>query len=200
MSQIRGALTAIAFVLLSAVALAAMVQTITYGLPNTLASSASALIAALASQDLSRATRSDKVKLGERLERELSEGVDWPAELTALTEPQRQRLVNNVAELAKESFDAKVEHYFRLSEKRRTKFLDRHVDEILHWAVLLDRVGRAEGESLIGPAALAGLMMRVNQWYSAASPEELARMQQFQKALGEQMTKRLMRRFRPNEN
>jgi len=200
MSYFRRALTAIAFVLLSAVALAAAVQTLSLGLPTSMASNASALIGALSTEDVTLSSHNDQVKLGDRLQRELSEDLDWHAQLSALDQEQRERLVANVAELAKASFDAKVERYFQIPERDQRRYLDAQVDKILNWAVLLDRVSRTEGEALVGPAALAGLMARVGQWYAQATPDELTRMNTFQKALGERLSKRMMRRFQPNQN
>lgn len=200
MSYLRGVLTAVLFVLLSAIAIAAAVRTARTALPADMASTATALLQALVSQDVSRTSESDRVKLGDRVQREFSEDVDWRSEIGALTPEQRDRLVQNVTELAIASFDSKVERFFRQPEKRRPQFIDRQIDEIIHWAIVLDRVTRTEGEALVGPAALAGLMGRIGQWYSGASPEKLARLQTFQKAVAEQMPKRLMRRLRPNEN
>jgi hypothetical protein len=200
LAQLRGAFTGVAFLLLSGVTLFAAAQAFTIGLPSALPSHTSAMIAALASQDMSRDSKSDKVKLGDRVQRELSEEVDWPAELAALKEPQRQRLVENVTELAIASFDNKVERFYQRREQDRPKFVGKQIDEIVHWAVVLDRVSRTEGEPLIGPAALAGLMARIKQWYASATPDELARLQGFQKAVADELPKRLMRRMRPGEN
>lgn len=200
MAYLRGFLTATLFVLLSAIAIAAAVQTVKIGLPDDMTSTATALLHALVSQDVSRTSESDKVKLGDRVQREFSEDIDWRSEISALTPEQRERLVENVTELAIASFDSKVERFFRAPEHRRKQFVDRQIDEIVHWAIVVDRVTRTEGEPLVGPAALAGLMGRVGQWYKGASPEKLARLQAFQKAVSEQMPKRLMRRLRPNEN
>jgi hypothetical protein len=200
MTYLRGVLSVVLFVLLSAIAIAAAVQTVTLGLPENMTSTSAALLQALVSQDVSRTSDSDKVKLGDRVQREFSEDVDWRSEIGALAPEERERLVQNVTELAIASFDSKVDRFFREREDRRKRFIDRQIDEIVHWAVVLDRVSRTEGDPLVGPAALAGLMGRVGQWYSGASPEKLARLQTFQKAVSEQLPKRLMRRLRPNEN
>ncbi len=200
MTYLRGALTAVLFVLLSAIAIAAAVQTARLGLPADMTSTSTALLQALVSQDVSRTSESDKVKLGDRVQREFSEDIDWRSEIAKLTPDQREQLVQNVTELAIASFDAKVERFFRRPEDRRKHFVDRQIDEIIHWAIVVDRVTRTEGEPLVGPAALAGLMGRIGQWYHGASPEKLAKLHVFQKAVSEQLPKRLMRRLRPNEN
>ncbi len=56
--------------------------------------------------------RAGEGELGDRLQRELAENVDWPAELAALTSEQRELLLDNVNELAIASFDSKVERFF----------------------------------------------------------------------------------------
>ncbi len=200
MSFLRRVFTAIAFVLLSGVAIVAAVQTISAGLPQSLPSNASALISALSTEDVTHSSRNDQAKLGDRLQRELSEDPNWHSELAALNQTQRERLVANVAELAKAFFEQKVERYFQIPERDRRRYLDNQVDKILNWAALLDRVNRTDGEALMGPAALAGLMTRVGQWYAEATPDEIARMTTFQKALGERLSKRMMRRFQPDQN
>ena len=142
----------------------------------------------------------EKVKLGDRLQRELAENVDWPAELAALTPEQRELLLDNVNELAIASFDSKVERFFQKPEDKRATFVDRQIDEIIRWAIVLDRVTRTEGEPLVGPAALGGLMTKVAQWYSNATPEKLAQLKVFQKVVAERIPKRMMKKLRPMEN
>jgi hypothetical protein len=197
MTHIRGALTTLPFIVLSAVSLAAAAQALFLGLPETLASNVTVLISALATEDVSVEPRPAKLKLGQRVNRELYEDVDWQAELAALTDGQRQRLVENVAELAKESFDVNVEEYFKVPERARKRVLDRQIDQLTHWAVIVDRVSRPDGQPLVRPDALISLFARAAQWYRDATPEHLKKMQEYQRALRDQMTKRMMRRMNP---
>jgi hypothetical protein len=197
MAHLRSILTPLVFVVLSAVSLAAAVQAIHLGLPESLASNVSVLISSLANDDVAGESRSMKLKRGQRVQRELYGNVDWPAELSSLTDQQRQRLVENVAELAKESFDLKVDEYFKAPDRKRQRVLDRHVEEITHWAVLVDRVNRPGSQPLVGPEALASLLGRAAKWYRDAPPEHLQEMQQYQRVLRDALAKRFMRRMNP---
>jgi hypothetical protein len=195
MSQLRGILTAGSFILLSAVVVAAAVRAISIGLPESLASNATVLIQALASEDVANEPRPAKLKLGQRVQRELSGNVDWASELGALSGVERERLVNNVVELAKESFEVQVDVYFKASERERRKLLERQVDDLMHWATVLERANQPDGEPMLGAAAVRGLFTRVGGWYRDAKPEQLERMKEYQQALVDQMTKRFKRRI-----
>ena len=140
MPRIRNIITAVSFVALSAVSLAAAVQAISRGLPKALPSNVTVLMAALAAEDVASQPRWVKLKFAGRAQRELSDNVDWSAELARLDEAQRERLVENIAELARTSFDANLDEYFRLREgRRRRDFLDAQIKMITRWATLLDR-------------------------------------------------------------
>jgi hypothetical protein len=195
MPKLRGILTVVCFILLSAVVVAAAVQAISIGLPESLASNATVLIQALASEDVSREPRPAKLKLGQRVQRELSGDVDWASELGALSDVERERLANNVVELAKESFEVQVDIYFKASDRERRKLLERQVDDLMHWATVLERANQPDGEPMLGAAAVRSLFGRVGGWYRDAKPEQLDRLKEYQQALIDQMTKRFKRRI-----
>ncbi len=198
MTQIRSILTAACFTVLSVIAIASAVGAISLGLPETLATNASVLIAALTEEDVSREPRPAKLKLGQRVQRELHENVDWAGELGELNEQQRERLVDNIAELAKESIDLRVEEYSRLPERGRNRFLDRQIEEIRRWAMIVDRAARTEGEPLVGIAAMGELINRMSKWYSDITPEKRAQLEKFQQALQARVMEDFKRRMRFN--
>ena len=158
MSQLRGILTVVCFALLSAVAVAAAVRAISLGLPESLASNATVLIQALASEDVANEPRQAKLKLGQRVQRELSGDVDWAAELAALSGAQRERLAENVVELAKESFEVQVDRYFKEPERRREKLLNRQIDDLMHWATVLERAHQPDGEPMLAQQPCGGFL------------------------------------------
>jgi len=198
MYHLRGLLTVLCFVTLSAVAVAAAVQAISYGIPETLASNASVLIGALASEDVSPEPRMTKLKYGQRVQRELYANIDWSSELAALDAAQRERFLNNVTALAKASVDHKVEQYFQLPEgRRRDRFLDRQIDEMLNWVLIVNSAAQSGDEAALGQVALPNLRMLVNSAYGSSSPDEIVRLNQFLQALQERAFKGNKRRFRP---
>lgn len=199
MSTPRTIITGACFVLLLGVSLAAAVQTIRAGLPETPPSNTAVLLQQLAAKDVADEAHGAKLKIADRVQRDLRDNVDWPAELLALSEPRRTQLVENIAELAKESFMAKVDIYFRMPEHRRKRYLDRQIDDIMSWAKIIDRSVNPADQALMGPAALAALLSRVNQWYRKATPDEIEHLQKFQQALRDQLVERFKRGMRPGE-
>src|SRR5262249_39053338 len=76
MARARGTFTVIAFIVLTAVSIAAAAQAVYLGIPESLASSVSVLITLLSTEDMSHEPRAAKLKLGQRAQRELYDNVD----------------------------------------------------------------------------------------------------------------------------
>lgn len=200
MSTPRTIITGVCFLLLVAVSVAAAVQTIYSGLPETPPSNTTVLLQQLAERDIADEPHNTKLKIAGRVQRDLRDDVDWPTELEALSPSQRTQLVENIAELAKEAFVAKVDIYSHMpDEHRRKRYLDRQIDEILSWARIVDRAFKPSDQALVGAAALPALLSRVNGWYRDATPEDIERLQKFQQALRDQLVERFKRGMRPGE-
>jgi hypothetical protein len=198
MREFRNGVTLVCFVAFSIVASLAALKTIQAGLPETPSSTGAALlIAHLSEVDLADEGRPLKRHMARRVMHELNDEVDWQSEIAALTEPQKKQLIDNLGEMAIEIIEEKIEIYRDRPDRDKRRFVSRQVDEVMRWAMMLDRASRNPGENGVPMTAMLNLMNRLSKWYSEASPEKRKEMLEFQKAFQEQLTERYKRNMRP---
>lgn len=207
MKRLRELVTVVCFVALTSVAVVAALRAASIGLPESLTSNATVLIGALASEELTadlnrrdaatdRNTRQTIDRLAKRVQRELQANVDWEAELAPLDRAQRKRLQENVLLLAIDSFKMRQDRFFEITDtRRRQQFLDRQVDTMLTWATIVNQIIQGPSDAVAGQIALPNLLSRINQEFRGASPEELERMRQFQRAIQDRLLERMKRRM-----
>jgi hypothetical protein len=201
MRTFRNSVTLVCFVVFSIVASLAALKTIRAGLPETpTVTGATVLITHLTEIDLAGQPPRLKGHLASRVMRELNDEVDWRPEVAALDEPQKKQLVDNLGELAIYIVEEKMKDYRDRPEREKRRIINRQIDEVMRWAILLDRATREPNDNAVPMTAILSLMNRLNKWYSEASPEKRKAMQEFQKAFQEQMTERFKRGLRPGMN
>jgi hypothetical protein len=169
----RDFVSALALVILSAISLAAAAQALLFGWSSQRSLSRDELLASLTTQQVAALPRASKLKLARQLEQDFVSGGDWKPDLERLQPAERERLLENYAELSLAWLLDKVDRYFELREPQRTQYIDSQIDGISRWPML------NQGE----PAALGGdpsrnlaiLQSRLPQ----LEPDQQRRIQQF---------------------
>jgi hypothetical protein len=199
MGRIRNTITVTCFVVFTIIASLAALQTLRAGLPETPTSTgASILISHLADVDMEGYIRRSKRHEARRVMREMRDDVDWQADVAALSEAQQKQLIDNLTVLAQEVIEQKMDNYFNFHDERdKRRYLNQQIEDVMRWAVLLDRATRKPGENSVAFTAITTLMGRLNKWFNEADPEQRQRLQLFQKAFQEQMTERFKRGMQP---
>lgn len=196
MREFRNSVTLVCFVAFSIVASLAAIKTLRAGLPETpTITGAALLITHLSEVKLAGEPPPLKAHMARRVMHELNDEVDWQSEVVALSEPKKELFVDNLSELAIYVIEEKMKDFQRRPDKRRV--INRQIDEVMRWAMLLDRATRKPNDNAVPMTAILGLMNRLNKWYSEATPEKRAEIQEYQKAFQEQMTERFKRNMRP---
>lgn len=198
MGRFRHTVTLVCFISFSIVASLAALRTIRAGLPETPATTgAGVLVAHLSDVDMEGYDRTTKRHEAHRVMRQLRDEVDWQADVAALSPAQQKQFLDNLAVLAQEIVEQKMDAYFSIPERDQRRYLNRQIEEVMRWAMLLDRATKKSGESGIRMTAMFTLMTRLNKWYSEADPEQRRKLQVFQKAFQEQLTERMKRGMQP---
>lgn len=201
MRKFRNSVTLVCFVVFSIVASLAALKTLRAGLPETpTVTGAALLITHLSEVKLAGGPAPLMGHMARRVMHELNDDVDWQPEVAALSEPKKEQLVDNLGELAIYVIEEKMKDYQRRPERDKRRFINRQIEEVMRWAMLLDRATRKPNDNGVPMTAILNLMNRLNKWYSEATPEKRKEMQEFQKAFQEQMTERFKRGMRPGMN
>ncbi len=184
MSKHRTILTAVALVVLTGISLAAAVQALVLGIPESSHPDRSPLVMLLATRDVMEQPEPSRRSLAVQLEGQLRRNVDWLSEVEQLDQDQRDQFVANVAELAKIAFLDKVDGYFRQrDERRRDQYLDRQLRPIISWAAVLDEK-LAHGEKpALGPAAIMVVIAKYGELHRQSNYDQRRRIAKFQTEL-----------------
>lgn len=139
------------------------------------------LTAFLLERDASQEPRATRLRLARRLVEDLREGHDWRAEAQELSPAVRDRLLQNLRELAGVWLVSQANLYARLPDSDRGEFLDDRLNDLTSWPVFAG--GIASGD-VVGLAANAGVAVReLENWSSRLPPEENQRVRQLLSAL-----------------
>lgn len=139
------------------------------------------LTAWLLERDASQEPRAARLRLARRLVEDLREGHDWQAEAQELPPAERDRLLENLRELAGVWLVSQANLYGRLPDSDRGEFLDGRLNDLTSWPVFAG--GGASG-GVVGLAANAGVAVReLENWSSRLPPEENQRVRQLLSAL-----------------
>lgn len=139
------------------------------------------LTAWLLERDVSQELRPTRLRLARRLIEDLRAGHDWQVEIQAAPPAERDRLMNNLRELAGTWLTSQADRYARLPEDDRPDFLDDQLRDLTSWPVFAK--GRASARGL-GLAANAGAAVHeFEAWASGLPPEQSQRVRQLLSAL-----------------
>lgn len=189
MRRIRDLLSALAFVVLTAISLwgATLVAKQEFPDPRTL--EPIDVRQWLTQRDLAQASAADRSRLIRRLEEQVRSG-ERMAERNALQPAERQRLQENLLPLLQQWFHDKANAYAQLPADRREEWLDREVGQLEQ---LVPR-GKDQKPSMLKLSQsvyVIGLIgSQMERWIQAADPRTQPRLREFQQAL----TKRLLSR------
>jgi hypothetical protein len=155
-------------------------------LPDPAVANREGLLRWLVTRDLGREPIEVQQVLARRLEEEFQEGLDWESTATRLSEPQRQRLWDNILVLLEPWFMEKVDRYFTMAAQERLAFLDRLIDMFTAWRgldTLRPGVTGAAKPPKAEGGLLGALLGQVDQWQTSAEPQQGKRIGEFLLAL-----------------
>jgi hypothetical protein len=134
MRRLRDSLTFLVLVVLVGISVAAGVQSVRTGLPVPIEDRRDELRQMLTEGRVRDLPELHQKQLLRQLEHELSEGVDWRAELTEIPPRRRNLATDNVASLAALWLHEKVDEYYSLpNEYEQEQFLDQEIQRLMRW-------------------------------------------------------------------
>lgn len=173
----RDFVSAAALAILSAISLAAAAQAYIFGFSAEHALSRAELIAWLTTRQFASLPRAIKLKLARQFEQDFVAGGDWKQEMEELQPAERERLLDNYAELSQAWMLDKVDRYYELREPQRTDYIDGQIDSISRWPML----NQSEHPMLGGDPSRNLAMLQGR--FSQLKPDQQRRVQQFMGAL-----------------
>lgn len=154
------------------------------------------LTAWLLERDVRREIRATRLRLARRLIEDLREGHDWQSEWVAAPQPDRDRLLKNLHELAGVWIMTQADRFARLPEADRPAFLDDQLSDLMSWPVFNNN--SAPGERLGLPSNTGMAVREFETWSSGLPPDESQRVRQLLSALYVRWLQQGFQRFRPD--
>jgi hypothetical protein len=194
--RLRGLLTGLALIGLTAISLVAAGQVIWQGIEGAGIVQRPYEPERLYLDDLAFASDTTQQEFIRGLEDGLDAGVDWRTRLTDLDELQREQFEANLTLLAERWFNNKVDRYYELPEAERDAYIDGLFKKVERWGKTVSAAAE-NGDDADQPDAQWAtfgpvVMSRAGEWLEQAPPERQEQIREFQAAIQTRMLLRAL--------
>ena len=162
--QARGVIAMAVIVSVAAVALVARSWAFP-SVPDPESASREAILRWLVQGNVADQPEETQLAFVDRLEREMSAGLDVSPASELLSENQREQLERNISTLKRVWFVSQVESYAQTDADERNAFMDQRIDTVVTWSAMEDSLQPTPGNN--GGSAVAEFFEEIEDWIVA---------------------------------